>query len=189
MAISGTYYIDTADFSTATAVWTDTALTIKAADGYYAFGGNYRQQFEGLLLPITTCSGAPTNTIVRVGDCIPNQINSSYTISGTSGDVVVVKATFTGQFTASSNGSSAVVTIGTSTQATSCYYSGNQFFTLNPTYTFTMTGSSQNVDLAAVVYEADETLTTVTVEIVSVNGIASGASVNGCRGDSTGGPC
>lgn len=60
MAISSTYYIDTADFSTATAVWTDTALTVKAPDGYYSFGGNYRQQFSGLLLPIQSCATPPT---------------------------------------------------------------------------------------------------------------------------------
>lgn len=55
MAISGTYYIDTPDFTTATAVWTDSALTIKASDGYYSFGGNYRQQFEGFLTSIKSC--------------------------------------------------------------------------------------------------------------------------------------
>lgn len=65
MAISSTYYIDTADFSTATAVWTDTALTTKAADGYYSFGGNYRQQFEGLLLSVQSCEVAPTGYKIR----------------------------------------------------------------------------------------------------------------------------
>lgn len=59
MATSGTYYIDTADFSTATAVWTNTSLTTKAPDGYYSFGGNYRQQLSGLLLPIASCSAPP----------------------------------------------------------------------------------------------------------------------------------
>ena len=59
MATSGTYYIDTADFSTATAVWTDIALTTKAPDGYYSFGGNYRQQIDGLLLSTNSCSTPP----------------------------------------------------------------------------------------------------------------------------------
>ena len=35
MATDNTFYIDTSLFSTATAVWTDTALTAKAADGWY----------------------------------------------------------------------------------------------------------------------------------------------------------
>ncbi len=71
MATSGTYYIDTADFLTATAVWTDTALTTKAPDGYYSFGGNYRQQLSGLLLSTVSCSAPPTGC-------------TSYTISTTS---------------------------------------------------------------------------------------------------------
>lgn len=57
MATSTTYYIDTDNFSTATAVWTDATLTTKAPDGYYSFGGNYRQQFSGLLTPIASCVG------------------------------------------------------------------------------------------------------------------------------------
>lgn len=71
MATSGTYYIDTADFLTATAVWTDTALTTKAPDGYYSFGGNYRQQLSGLLLSAVSCSAPPVGC-------------TSYTVSTTS---------------------------------------------------------------------------------------------------------
>jgi hypothetical protein len=59
MATSSTYYIDTDNFSTATAVWTDTGLTTKAPDGYYSFGGSYRQQFNGLLQPIQSCETPP----------------------------------------------------------------------------------------------------------------------------------
>jgi hypothetical protein len=57
MANSSTYYIDTDNFSTATAVWTDVGLTTKAPDGFYSFGGDYRQQFEGFLTPISSCVG------------------------------------------------------------------------------------------------------------------------------------
>jgi hypothetical protein len=78
MAISGTYYIDTADFSTATAVWTDTALTTKAPDGYYSFGGNYRQQFEGLLLSITSCS-EPVNCTLYSAQCDISTGSAFYT--------------------------------------------------------------------------------------------------------------
>jgi hypothetical protein len=55
MAISGNYYIDTASFSDANAVWTNSTLTTKAPDGYYSFDGNYRQQLNGFLHPITSC--------------------------------------------------------------------------------------------------------------------------------------
>lgn len=65
MAISLTYYIDTDNFNTATAVWSDAALSVKAPDGYYSFGGNYRQQFDGLLLTAKSCGPAPTGYKIR----------------------------------------------------------------------------------------------------------------------------
>jgi len=56
MASTATYYIDTVDFTAATAVWTDSYLTTKAPDGYYVFDGNYRLQFFGTLMPgVTSC--------------------------------------------------------------------------------------------------------------------------------------
>ena len=65
MSTSSTYYIDTNNFATATAVWTDESLTTKAPDGYYSFGGNYRQQDGGLLEPIESCSVEPTGYKIR----------------------------------------------------------------------------------------------------------------------------
>jgi hypothetical protein len=71
------YYIDTQDFSTATAIWTDSILTTKAPDGYYSFDFNYRRQFNGLLQTIGSCSTPPppdvpsisiTNTICNTSD-------------------------------------------------------------------------------------------------------------------------
>jgi hypothetical protein len=53
------YYIDTDNFSTATAVWTDSILTIKASDGYYSFTGSYRQQLDGFLLELMECPTIP----------------------------------------------------------------------------------------------------------------------------------
>jgi len=47
MASTGDYYLDTPYFETATAVWTDSTLTTKAADGYYTFDGNWRYQKSG----------------------------------------------------------------------------------------------------------------------------------------------
>ena len=56
MAASGTYYIDTSSLSTATAVWTDAALTTKAPDGWYKFGVLYREQSSGLLTGVANCN-------------------------------------------------------------------------------------------------------------------------------------
>lgn len=54
------YYIDTNDFTTATSIWVDSNLTVKAADGFYQKDGVYRQMSGGELLPSTICSDCPT---------------------------------------------------------------------------------------------------------------------------------
>jgi hypothetical protein len=56
MPSTGTYYINTLNFSTATAVWINSSLTTKAPDGYYVFNGEYRQQVNGLLQTLTSCN-------------------------------------------------------------------------------------------------------------------------------------
>lgn len=108
MATSGTYYIDTADFATATAVWTNTTLTTKAADGYYSFGGSYRRQFNGLLQPIESCAVTPTgykitkfvsnNTIQQVdcGGSTYYDYTESVTIRLTEPDGITPKVNNTG---------------------------------------------------------------------------------------------
>ncbi len=62
MATDTTYYLDTSLFSTATAVWTDAALTVKAADGWYQSPTEnnqiYRQQTGGTLGSAANCQCA-----------------------------------------------------------------------------------------------------------------------------------
>ena len=50
-----TFYIDTASFSTATAVFTDRALQTKAPDGYYSDETIVRRQQNGILEPAVNC--------------------------------------------------------------------------------------------------------------------------------------
>lgn len=50
------YYIDSTSFLTATAVYTDELLTIKAPDGYYKFESGYREQLGGVLLNSIQCT-------------------------------------------------------------------------------------------------------------------------------------
>ena len=50
-----TYYIDTDNLSTATSIWTDSNLTVKAADGFYQKDGVYRQMSGGELLTSEIC--------------------------------------------------------------------------------------------------------------------------------------
>lgn len=59
MAVNSTFYIDSADFETATAVYLDLALTYIAPDGYYRVGTVVRQQSGGILLAVDTCAECP----------------------------------------------------------------------------------------------------------------------------------
>jgi hypothetical protein len=50
-----TYYIDTNNFATATSIWTNANLTVKAPNGFYQKDGVYRQMSGGELLPVANC--------------------------------------------------------------------------------------------------------------------------------------
>jgi hypothetical protein len=50
-----TYYIDTNSFTTATSIWTNSNLTVKAPNGFYQKDGVYRQMSGGELLPVANC--------------------------------------------------------------------------------------------------------------------------------------
>ena len=56
MATRATYYFDGLSFATAIALFTDQALTTKAADGYYALGTISRRQVNGLLQSAANCT-------------------------------------------------------------------------------------------------------------------------------------
>jgi len=55
MATSGTFYLDAPSLSTASVVYSNAALTIVAANGFYADGSIVREQVSGVLLPQQTC--------------------------------------------------------------------------------------------------------------------------------------
>lgn len=55
MATLGSYYIDGPTLASATAVFTDAALTISAPDGWYSDGTTVRQQIGGVLSIVQTC--------------------------------------------------------------------------------------------------------------------------------------
>jgi hypothetical protein len=62
------YYIDTNDFTTATSIWTNSNLTVKAADGFYQKDGFYRQMSGGELLSSTICPSC----LIPCGETIIN---------------------------------------------------------------------------------------------------------------------
>ncbi len=71
------YYIDAPTFVDATAVYTDSNLSIKAADGYYQSGGIYRIQTAGLLGVPQTC---PTCNTAECGILPSGWVGSQYGI-------------------------------------------------------------------------------------------------------------
>jgi len=50
-----TYYLDTNSLATATGIWTNANLTVKAANGFYQKDGVYRQMSGGELLSVQIC--------------------------------------------------------------------------------------------------------------------------------------
>jgi len=84
---SATFYIDTPSFRGATAVWTDSALSIKAANQFYQTTGWVREQFAGELLPGTFCEPCGTaiplcySDVDAVGVCCTKCTYTAFTSS------------------------------------------------------------------------------------------------------------
>jgi hypothetical protein len=55
MGVLGTYCFDGLNFSQASSLYTDSALTILADDGFYSQGGIVRRQLNGVLLVAQAC--------------------------------------------------------------------------------------------------------------------------------------
>ena len=60
MATSSSYYLNAPSLGSATAIFTDEALSICAADGFYSNGSIVREQVECVLLPQQTCPSCAT---------------------------------------------------------------------------------------------------------------------------------
>lgn len=85
MALSSTYYLNGPSLGSATAVFTDVALTICAADGFYSDGVIVRELVECVLLPQQTCpSCGPTVSYNCVeGTCVdPGDGTGTYSTLG-----------------------------------------------------------------------------------------------------------
>jgi hypothetical protein len=54
-SLTSNYFINASAFSSATSIYTDSSLTILAADGWYQAGGTYRQLLSGVLLDPISC--------------------------------------------------------------------------------------------------------------------------------------
>lgn len=87
MATSSTYYLNAPSLGSATAVFTDSDLTLCAADGYYSDGTIVREQVSCVLLPQQSCPACadPCGTIV-----------SEYSASGGYYQIGILLGTATG---------------------------------------------------------------------------------------------
>ena len=71
MASSSTYYLNAPSLASASAVFSDAAMTTFAADGFYSNGVISRQQIDGVLLPQQNCpSCGPVSYNCVSGNCV-----------------------------------------------------------------------------------------------------------------------
>lgn len=90
--ISDVFYIDSADFTTATGVWTDESQTTLAADGYYSQLGVYRQLLLGVLLDDVICLECICH--VWVIDAGPIDVSNGLSVSYTECNGGLIVETF-----------------------------------------------------------------------------------------------
>lgn len=141
----------------------------------------------------------PEYRITLIGSCLPHNVQSSYLISGgTVGDIVTVRATFSGIlqkniniFTKACVGLASVDGVSDPDVCSTCYTdTAMHGFTITADSIITMPGATAVVILSAVVHNGSETPTSVILTIIDVNGNPENISVAGCRGNSgTGGTC
>jgi len=85
---SGSYYIDTDSFATATAVWTDSNLYTKASNQFYQATSIVREQSSGLLLPSVSCAPCGTTIPLCFGTTADDVCCTTCTYSSFSGSLM-----------------------------------------------------------------------------------------------------
>lgn len=145
----------------------------------------------------TPCEDSGTTyTITLTAPC--SGIASNYLIEGgVAGDIVTVRATFSGMMAkiggdfvradlsiSSANGTS-------DSQQSSCYSDSSPHgFSVTVDSIITMPGATAVVNLSAVVHNSSDSMSSVTVTIIDVNGDPVSIWTAGCKGNSsTGGTC
>ncbi len=89
MGVLGTYCFDGLNFSQASSLYTDSALTVLAADGFYSQGGVVRHQLNGVLLIAQACKTCvPPAEPCGVGVTIPSGQQGYYNVDFDAGETV-----------------------------------------------------------------------------------------------------
>lgn len=208
VAGSGDPYTDEGNFSSSPAMFIDninpegtcyegTLQSICTESGESGSG-----QFVGEEIPwATSCpESGSLYEITLSGGCLPSNPFSNFIITGgTPGDVIVVRASFSGLlqmtgglFTRADVGISSPD--GTSDiQSSACYSDASPHgFSITADTTITIPGSgTTTVNTTAVIHNGSESPTNLVVSIISINGDPhSEIFASGCKGNSaTGGTC
>lgn len=148
--------------------------------------------------PCEAESGAFDYTISLANPCTPGNPYGTYLIeNGTPGDVLLVRASFSGVIQLSgglfTRADLAISSVdGTSDSESSACYADGAFhgFSITADSTVTMIGTSAVVNLTAVVHNSTDGMSNVVVSIIEINGTPVNIQVAGCTGNSaTGGSC
>lgn len=135
-----------------------------------------------------------TYEIALANPCTPGNPVSNYMITGgTPGDVVKVRASFSGVFAKSAGlfiradlGISAPNGVSDPIQSSACYAdTGFHGFSITADTEITMISDTNLVTLSAVVYNGDESTSSVLLTIIEINGSPANISVVGCKGNSS----
>jgi len=92
MGVLGTFCFDGLNFSQASALYTDSTLSVLATDGYYSQGGIVRRQLNGVLLNAQPCSNCAVACGSGVAASISNQTGkfaATIELGNTTGAVVL----------------------------------------------------------------------------------------------------
>lgn len=86
-----TFYLDAPTLAEATAVFSDTTLDTKAADGFYSDGSIYREQSSGVLLPSTTCPLCTVNcnTVINASGLAQGYYEINYLMTAATGAIAL----------------------------------------------------------------------------------------------------
>lgn len=145
----------------------------------------------------TTTTPPSPYSVVLTSPC--SGIYSTFKIDGfTAGDVVVLEADFTGLMNAPTTpgyGTRADIFISDgmtgNNNSSPCYPypSPSEGFSINAQISVTMGGASKFINTTAVVNNSSSSVASMSLKIVSVNGVPLGISAVGCVGNSSGSTC
>ena len=91
MGVLGTYCFDGINFSQASSLYTNSTLTVLAADGYYSQGGVVRHQLNGVLLNTQSCGTCfvPCGSGLSVSQSQNGFFDVNFDVANTTGAIVV----------------------------------------------------------------------------------------------------